>query len=121
MGENVGFGEAALGTPLGLIQAWWASTTHRVNLLDRAWKDVGLGIAPGIPRQSEVRRDLHDRLRRRHALIDKSPLFPGSFRNAGRGAPAKPQCQRPQSSLLSTSAIAAQQNPWRTGTWPQEP
>ena len=49
IGENVGFGEAALGSPLGLIQAWWASTTHRINLLDRSWREVGLGIAPGIP------------------------------------------------------------------------
>jgi uncharacterized protein YkwD len=49
VGENVGFGEAAMGSPLGMIQAWWGSTTHRINLLDKDWKEVGLGIAPGIP------------------------------------------------------------------------
>jgi uncharacterized protein YkwD len=49
VGENVGFGESILATPLGLIQAWMASTTHRENIMDRGWKEVGLGIVPGIP------------------------------------------------------------------------
>jgi len=48
-GENLVFGGGRFGSPLALVRAWMASTPHRANILTRSFREVGLGIAPGLP------------------------------------------------------------------------
>ena len=48
-GENIGFGEAHTSSPRSMMRAWMNSTPHRANILTRSFREVGIGIAPGIP------------------------------------------------------------------------
>jgi uncharacterized protein YkwD len=55
VGENISFGNGRHSTPLATIRAWMASSGHRANILERRFRDVGLGLArgtPGRPRDS---------------------------------------------------------------------
>jgi uncharacterized protein YkwD len=49
VGENIGWGEAQLSTPLAMHRAWMKSPGHRANLLRESFHDVGIGIALGVP------------------------------------------------------------------------
>jgi uncharacterized protein YkwD len=49
LGENLAWGEGSYGTPRGIVEAWMASPEHRANILKRAYREVGLGIALGVP------------------------------------------------------------------------
>lgn len=49
LGENIGYGDGRLGTPRSIVAAWMRSAAHRANILDRRYRDVGLGIVPGMP------------------------------------------------------------------------
>ena len=72
VGENLGFGTGALTRPAAIHSAWMHSTPHRAAMLSRRFREVGYGIAPGIPFQSP-RRDLHHRFRR-HAVSRLRPV-----------------------------------------------
>lgn len=54
LGENLAWGTAELSTPRGVVQAWMASPEHRANLLTRAYRDVGIGIRLGVPKDPGV-------------------------------------------------------------------
>jgi uncharacterized protein YkwD len=49
LGENLAWGTGELATPRGALDAWMSSPGHRVNVLRRSFKEVGVGIALGIP------------------------------------------------------------------------
>jgi uncharacterized protein YkwD len=49
VGENLGWGIGRLATPAGIVKAWMASSEHRRILLDGAFREMGMGIAPGAP------------------------------------------------------------------------
>jgi uncharacterized protein YkwD len=49
LGENLAWGTDSLGTPAGVMEAWMASPDHRANVLRRGYREVGLGIATGVP------------------------------------------------------------------------
>jgi uncharacterized protein YkwD len=49
LGENIAWGTGSLGTPEGIVEAWMDSPEHRANILKRAYREVGLGIAVGVP------------------------------------------------------------------------
>jgi uncharacterized protein YkwD len=49
VGENIGWGEAGLSTPLAMHRAWMRSPGHRANLLRAGFRDIGIGIALGVP------------------------------------------------------------------------
>lgn len=55
IGENIGMGERVLGTPRALVRAWMASTGHRANILDKGFRQIGLGIASGTPGKASDR------------------------------------------------------------------
>jgi uncharacterized protein YkwD len=49
VGENLAWGEESSGTPRQIVRAWMNSAGHRRNILNRRYREVGLGIALGSP------------------------------------------------------------------------
>lgn len=50
VGENLAWGTGAYGTPRGVVTAWMGSPGHRANILEAGFKEIGLGIVTGNPR-----------------------------------------------------------------------
>jgi len=50
VGETIAWGSGPFATPAQLLSAFLASTGHRQIMLDRRYRDVGVGIALGSPR-----------------------------------------------------------------------
>lgn len=48
-GENIGWGTRHLGTPKAMVKAWMHSPEHRHNILERSFRDLGVGFAHGSP------------------------------------------------------------------------
>ena len=49
VGENLAWGTGNLATPAAIMKAWMASPGHRDNLLRRSYRELGIGIAAGVP------------------------------------------------------------------------
>jgi uncharacterized protein YkwD len=49
LGENIAWGSGELATAAQIVAAWMHSPGHRHNILTRAFRDVGIGIALGAP------------------------------------------------------------------------
>ena len=49
LGENLAWGTGSRGTPRGAVEAWMTSPGHRANLLKGAYREVGVGVALGVP------------------------------------------------------------------------
>jgi uncharacterized protein YkwD len=49
IGEDIGWGKGELGTPAAIVRAWMDSPPHRAVILSRRFREVGVGIARGIP------------------------------------------------------------------------
>jgi len=49
IGENLAWGGGILSTPRAIVRAWMHSPEHRRNILDRRFRDAGIGIAVGLP------------------------------------------------------------------------
>ena len=54
VGENLAWGSGALGTPRKIVQAWMKSPGHRRIMLDRRFREIGIGVIANGP----VRTDL---------------------------------------------------------------
>jgi uncharacterized protein YkwD len=54
VGENLAWGSGSLGTPRKIVQAWMKSPGHRRNMLDRRFREIGIGVIASGP----VRTDL---------------------------------------------------------------
>ncbi len=50
IGENLGWGQSVLGTPVSIVNAWMRSQGHRDNILNANFEEIGVGIVPGSPR-----------------------------------------------------------------------
>lgn len=48
-GENIAWGTGTLSTPRSIVQAWMNSPPHRENILDTSFREIGLGVAVGVP------------------------------------------------------------------------
>jgi uncharacterized protein YkwD len=46
VGENIAWGSLWLGTPKAVVASWMASPGHRANILDRHYRDTGIGVSP---------------------------------------------------------------------------
>jgi uncharacterized protein YkwD len=53
-GENVAWGEASAGTPKAMVAAWMDSPGHRANILNRQYREVGVGFVPGTPEDGDA-------------------------------------------------------------------
>ena len=49
VGENIAFGSGSLGQPAAIMRAWMESPGHRANILQRRFKEIGIGVARGLP------------------------------------------------------------------------
>lgn len=49
VGENLAWGCSALATPVQIVKSWMNSPGHRRNILDRRFRDIGIGAAAGAP------------------------------------------------------------------------
>jgi len=50
VGENIAYGSLQDATPGSIVAAWMASPGHRANILNPAFRDIGIGIMPHLPR-----------------------------------------------------------------------
>ncbi|HYF27254.1 MAG TPA: CAP domain-containing protein, partial [Baekduia sp.] len=50
IGENLAWGEAGLATPASIVDAWMKSPGHRANILNGEFKEIGIGVVPGAPK-----------------------------------------------------------------------
>ena len=53
IGENLAWGSGALATPGSIMQAWMNSAGHRENILNPAYREIGIGITTGNPAESD--------------------------------------------------------------------
>ena len=49
-GENLGWGEQKAGEPAAMVDGWMHSPGHRANILQPAYREIGIGIVPEAPR-----------------------------------------------------------------------
>jgi uncharacterized protein YkwD len=49
LGEDIAWGEGPLSTPQSIVTAWMNSPGHRAVILHRDFRDVGIGMAAGVP------------------------------------------------------------------------
>lgn len=47
VGEVIAGGQGSKGTPQAVFKAWMKSKSHRRIILDKRWRDVGIGCARG--------------------------------------------------------------------------
>ncbi|HEX2084514.1 MAG TPA: CAP domain-containing protein [Solirubrobacteraceae bacterium] len=50
VGENIAWGSGSWSTPAEIVDGWMHSSGHRANILHRAFKEIGVGVALGAPR-----------------------------------------------------------------------
>jgi uncharacterized protein YkwD len=48
--ENIAYGQRENSTPNAVVSAWMKSKEHRRALLTRRFKQIGIGILPGMPK-----------------------------------------------------------------------
>jgi uncharacterized protein YkwD len=53
IGENLAWGTGALATPAAIMQAWMNSPGHRDNILNGAYREIGVGIVAGNPKRAD--------------------------------------------------------------------
>ena len=49
VGENLAWGTGSLATPRKIVAGWMNSTGHRHNILNRSYREIGVGVALGSP------------------------------------------------------------------------
>jgi uncharacterized protein YkwD len=49
VGENIAWGSGWRGSPREIVRSWMQSPGHRSNILDRGFRQLGLGVALGSP------------------------------------------------------------------------
>ena len=49
VGENLAWGTSTLASPRSIMRAWMNSPGHRANILNRRFKEIGVGISLGAP------------------------------------------------------------------------
>jgi uncharacterized protein YkwD len=49
LGENIAWGSGRLATAAQIQRAWMKSPGHRANILQRSFREIGIGIETGLP------------------------------------------------------------------------
>jgi uncharacterized protein YkwD len=50
VGENIAWGTGRYARPAAIVRAWMNSPPHRRNILNSGFREIGIGIARGVPR-----------------------------------------------------------------------
>jgi uncharacterized protein YkwD len=53
VGENLAWGTGALATPAAIMRAWMNSPGHRENVLNAAYREIGVGVVAGNPARTD--------------------------------------------------------------------
>ncbi len=54
LGENLAWGTGDLGTPRGVHDAWMRSSGHRATILKASYRELGIGVRPGVPKDAGI-------------------------------------------------------------------
>jgi uncharacterized protein YkwD len=49
LGENIAWGSGSLATAAEIHRGWMHSPGHRANILQRSFREIGIGIETGLP------------------------------------------------------------------------
>jgi uncharacterized protein YkwD len=49
LGENLEWGTGSLATPRGAMESWMGSPGHRANILQRSFREMGVGVVTRVP------------------------------------------------------------------------
>jgi uncharacterized protein YkwD len=49
LGENIAWGSGSLATAAQIQRSWMHSPGHRANILQRSFREIGIGIETGLP------------------------------------------------------------------------
>jgi uncharacterized protein YkwD len=49
LGENIAWGSGSLATAAQIHRSWMKSAGHRANILQRSFREIGIGIESGLP------------------------------------------------------------------------
>jgi uncharacterized protein YkwD len=49
VGENIGWGTGSYATPAEMVKAWMDSPGHRENILNKEFREIGIGVVLGVP------------------------------------------------------------------------
>ncbi len=49
LGENIAWGTGGLATAAEIHRSWMRSSGHRANILQRSFREIGIGIETGLP------------------------------------------------------------------------
>jgi uncharacterized protein YkwD len=49
VGENIAWGSEQLATPRSIVRSWMHSPGHRANILNRRFREIGIGLTRGAP------------------------------------------------------------------------
>lgn len=49
LGENIAWGSGSLATAAQIQRSWMKSPGHRANILQRSFREIGIGIESGLP------------------------------------------------------------------------
>jgi uncharacterized protein YkwD len=49
VGENIAWGSGDMASPREIVQAWMNSPPHRHNILHGKFREIGIGVARGVP------------------------------------------------------------------------
>jgi uncharacterized protein YkwD len=52
VGENLAWGSGGRSTPREIVAAWMASPGHRANILQRRFREIGIGVVFQAPRNT---------------------------------------------------------------------
>jgi uncharacterized protein YkwD len=54
VGENLAWGTGSFATPAETVRGWMNSPPHRRNMLDKGFREIGIGVATGAPGTSDA-------------------------------------------------------------------
>ena len=49
VGENIAWGSFDWSTPASIVDSWMHSPPHRANILNRTFREIGIGVSRGAP------------------------------------------------------------------------
>lgn len=49
LGENLAWGSHGLANPRAIVRSWMHSPGHRANILNRRFREIGIGVVRGAP------------------------------------------------------------------------